>query len=212
MEPSQVNITRNTGPSFAWLDANLWQDAAWRAITFARFWAKVKRADAKDCWTWTGQTNGRGYGQFYVIRLRRVRAHRFSWLMSRGEIPAGLEVCHRCDNTRCVNPDHLFLGTHRDNHLDSVRKGRKRAWGLQKLNAEQVQTIRARCAAGERQADVGRDFGIARNTVSGIVRWQSWRHLSLVPDGRSASGTGGGPLVRRASTGGACVRSVTWRG
>jgi hypothetical protein len=126
---------------------------------------------------WTGSTNGRGYGLFAIQGRARTMAHRFAWLMSRGDIPAGLEVCHRCDVTGCVNPDHLFLGTRRDNHLDSVRKGRKRAWGLQKLNAEQVLTIRARCAQGELQRVVGAAFGISRNHVSSIVNRTSWAHL-----------------------------------
>jgi hypothetical protein len=104
-------------------------------------------------------------------------AHRFSWWASRGAIPEGMEVCHRCDNTVCVNPDHLFLGTRRENHLDSVRKGRKRAWGLQKLNELQVRQIRARAANGELQYRLAREFGIARNTVSGIVNRKSWAHL-----------------------------------
>jgi hypothetical protein len=105
-------------------------------------------------------------------------AHRFAWLASRGDIPAGMEVCHRCDVTRCVNPDHLFLGTQRDNHLDSVRKGRKRAWGRQRLNAGQVTEIRERIAAGERHVAIAADYGIARNTVSQIATGKVWAHLS----------------------------------
>jgi len=174
--PSQVIITPNITPSFAWQNDNLWQDPSRRATIFASFWAKVNRSHAKDCWLWQGYTNNHGYGVFSVIG-HRTRAHRFAWLASRGEIPAGMEVCHHCDVTRCVNPDHLFLGTQRDNHLDSVRKGRKRAWGLQKLNAEQVREIRRRAALGESQRSVGRAFGVARNTVSQIVNGRTWAHL-----------------------------------
>jgi hypothetical protein len=184
-----VNITPNLGTTYAWQNANLWQDASRRAAILARFWAAVQRPDAKACWVWTGSTNSRGYGLFLLIGRTRVRAHRLTWLLSRGEIPAGMEVCHSCDNTLCVNPDHLFLGTHRDNHLDSVRKGRKRAWGLQKLNAAQVVEIRARCAAGERQKDVGRAFGIARNTVSGIVNRKTWSHLYETADTSDSAGS-----------------------
>lgn len=182
-----VNITLSTRPTYAWQNANLWQDGIQRASIFARFWSHVNRADAKACWLWTGGDNGRGYGMFAPFSAIRVPAHKFAWIASRGEVPPGLEVCHKCDVTRCVNPDHLFLGTHQDNHLDSVRKGRKRAWGLQKLNAQQVREIRARVAAGELQYRVAREFGVAKNTVSGIVRRQSWAHLdSAVGDAAAA--------------------------
>lgn len=186
--PPVVNITLSIPPAFAWQSAKWWQDPERRATIFARFWSRVNRGESEACWTWTGATNGRGYGSFNVVTAKpqlSVRAHRFAWLMSRGEIPAGLEVCHRCDNTRCVNPGHLFLGTHQENHLDAVRKGRKRAWGLQKLDARQVLEIRARCAAGALQKDVARAFGISRNHVSSIVHRTSWAHL---PASDSATG------------------------
>jgi hypothetical protein len=176
-----VNITLIGGHSYAWQNAKLWQDPERRAAMFAQFWTKVHRPDAKACWDWLGALYTHGYGIFsfkHDGRNIRVRAHRFAWLASRGEIPAGYEVCHRCDNTACVNPDHLFLGTHRENHLDSVRKGRKRVWGIQKLNAEQVYAIRARVAAGELQKDVAKAFGVSRNNVCGIVHRKSWQHLA----------------------------------
>jgi hypothetical protein len=181
-----LNITLSTGRTYAWQNANLWQDANQRASMFARFWAKVQRADAKACWLWTGGGNGRGYGLFCIgIGHVRVPAHKFAWLASRGDIPDGLEVCHRCDVTRCVNPDHLFLGTHQENHLDSVRKGRKKAWGLQKLNADQVLEIRARVASGrERHKDIAADYGIARHSVGQIANRTTWAHL---PDGFAAA-------------------------
>jgi hypothetical protein len=175
-----VNITLSTGPTYAWQNAKLWQDANQRASIFAQFWSKVQRADAKACWLWTGHVSDRGYGIFWLPLgpdAQRVRAHRFAWIASRGDIPDGLEVCHRCDVTRCVNPDHLFLGTRLDNHLDSVRKGRKRAWGLQKLNAAQVHDIRARAATGELHRLIAADYGVSRNTVSQIATRTTWAHL-----------------------------------
>ncbi len=108
----------------------------------------------------------------------RTRAHVFAWEQAHGQrVPRGFVVMHTCDNPRCVNPDHLRLGTQRDNILDSIRKGRYNAFGRQKLNAEQVREIRARAATGERQKDIAASFGIARHSVSGIVLRKSWAHL-----------------------------------
>lgn len=107
-----------------------------------------------------------------------IRAHRLAWELTNGPIPAGLNVLHKCDNPRCVNPEHLFLGTQRDNILDSINKGRYNAFGIQKLNAAQVLEIRALAKRGVRQKDIAKQFGIARNTVSGIVNRVCWKHLA----------------------------------
>jgi hypothetical protein len=75
------------------------------------------------CWVWSGATNRKGYG-VYIFRGKYVGAHRVAWTLFRGPIPDGLFVLHRCDNPPCLNPDHLFLGTHNDNMIDMVLKGR----------------------------------------------------------------------------------------
>jgi len=78
------------------------------------------------CWEWTGCLDKKGYGQFYYKGKHR-RAHRVSWALKYGEIPPSeLFACHKCDNPKCVNPDHLFLGTQSDNMKDMSRKGRVR--------------------------------------------------------------------------------------
>ena len=88
-----------------------------------RFWSKVKKT--RSCWLWTGSTRGvPAYGQYAWSHDRPMRAHRAAWLLVYGKLDDDALVLHRCDNRLCVRPSHLFLGTHRDNTQDMMRKGR----------------------------------------------------------------------------------------
>lgn len=89
-----------------------------------RFWKFVIIRD-NGCWGWSG-SKSRGYGQISTRRGRSpAKAHRVSWFIHNGEpIPNGMSICHTCDNPECTNPEHLFLGTHRDNMMDAHKKGR----------------------------------------------------------------------------------------
>ena len=139
----------------------------------ARFWAKV--APSGDCWLWQGATFPRnGYGSFSVAAGKPRGhqaphyAHRVAWELANGAIPAGQHVLHSCDVPACVNPAHLFLGTHRNNMEDAARKGRlhvSRPNG-RTVSDESVSQIRALAASGVRRADLARQFGVSKTFVT----------------------------------------------
>jgi hypothetical protein len=100
------------------------------------------------CWLWLGSVSSGGYGQL-KIGGKLHRAHRLAWIVFRGPIPAGMMVCHRCDVPLCVNPDHLFVGTARDNFRDCLAKGRAGNWyGLAVARSKQRQSIGTHCRYG----------------------------------------------------------------
>lgn len=143
-----------------------------------RFWARVSK-DADGCWRIAGvPANKAGHVLIVTPQGFRAYAHRISWYLAFGRIPKGQSVLHKCDVPCCVNPAHLFLGSQRDNMLDAVHKGRKNCFGKQKLNAAQVQEIRALAEQGVLQREIAERFGIRRNSVSTIVNRKSWKHVS----------------------------------
>ncbi len=97
---------------------------AFQESDLKRFWPKVERSDG--CWLWKAGKNLQGYGMICMKKhgMTHLSAHKFSWLLHHGPIPIGLCVLHKCDTPACVNPDHLWLGTHKDNSEDMVIKGR----------------------------------------------------------------------------------------
>ena len=87
-----------------------------------KFWSLVDKT--QSCWEWTRSTGSHGYGQYYVEPSKPLAAHRYAWTATFGKIPDGLFVLHKCDNKKCVRPDHLFLGTQKENMRDMCNKGR----------------------------------------------------------------------------------------
>lgn len=158
-----------------------------RKSLLERFMEYVKKGSG--CWEWQGAKARSGYGQFhYWVNggWKGHRAHRVMWEITNGPIPTGMVVCHKCDNPPCVRPDHLFLGTHRDNTLDSLAKGRAcisnckpqrgERNGSAKLNDHIVGAIRlAREAHGYTFKVLSDMFGISPSQIANIIHRRSWK-------------------------------------
>ncbi len=161
-----------------------------------RFWKNVHRASGDACWEWKATRKmhtacsargGTGYGHFMVSDAKRVQAHRYSYELHFGPIPEGMFVMHKCDNPPCVRPDHLELGTPKDNMQDAIRKGRNSRGpehGLKavagrrtpraptprrpeyfRLNPESIAAVAADYRAGLRRTALARKHGMGRSTV-----------------------------------------------
>lgn len=143
-----------------------------------RFEMKVKFDPVTGCHVWNGSISTQGYGRFAWAGKAR-QAHRMAWIFYNGEIPDGLCILHRCDNRRCVNPDHLFLGTYLDNVRDMLAKGRHvhfvgEATPSAKLTREAVAEIRA---SREPHVIVAAAYGVTPETVSHVRRHLTWRYV-----------------------------------
>ena len=141
-----------------------------------RFWSKVDKSG--DCWLWTGYRMSDGYGTIDIDN-RMVLTHRYSYELHNGSIPNGMCVCHTCDNPACVNPAHLWLGTHTDNMRDMVRKGRRNmVRGRAKLTESQVTEMRRKHARGGiTYVTLSVEYGIDRTTVGNLIRRETWTDI-----------------------------------
>ncbi len=146
----------------------------------ARFWPKINRQAANGCWEWLACTNPYGYGKFKIKGQYRL-AHRLSWQIHYGTIPDKMCILHKCDNRKCVNPVHLFLGTRSDNTNDRHTKGRSARGsqnGRAKLTEDQVLCIKRLLAHDTSRQKLALKFKVGINAIDKIARGRTWKHLS----------------------------------
>lgn len=155
---------------------------AWNHNHSPRFWAKVEYDTNGGCWLYSGAQESRGYGAFNPTGKHQMKAHRYAWAVTRGDIPPGMLVCHKCDVRACVNPAHLFLGTSADNNRDMIAKGRGRTprgseCSRALINEGDVLEIRRLRAAGVSARDLAARYRLDRTYVDRIVRGGAWKHV-----------------------------------
>lgn len=155
-----------------------------KKTTKERFLANVNKTNT--CWLWTGYTINTGYGSMRV-NSKPTLAHRLSYSLFRGDLDPSILVLHKCDNRRCVNPKHLFLGTHLDNALDREKKGRgNQRKGEEarstKLTKKQVEEIIKKYVPGKNSVDRGysmyrlaKEYGVSQMSIWGIIHKTTWR-------------------------------------
>lgn len=143
-----------------------------------RFWENVNQNASNECWEWTGSKLSAGYGMLYIGNQMKL-AHRYSYELHNGAIPQGMFCCHHCDNPSCVNPAHLFLGTHNDNMADMKSKGRqKHGNGKAKVTEAQVLEIRQKYARGGiTHRELAAIYGVNREAISNIIQRKNWPHV-----------------------------------
>ncbi|MDE2103786.1 MAG: HNH endonuclease [Patescibacteria group bacterium] len=151
------------------------------------FWARVDSSGGQDaCWPWIPPYQvGLGYGRLKLPNGMLVLAHRLAYFLETGTDPQDWMVCHRCDNPRCCNPAHLFLGDHQTNMADMRAKGRARAPEQHgsanpqaKLSERDVGVIRSQIAAGHTNCDIAKRYSVTHQLISRIRRGEIWTHVS----------------------------------
>lgn len=151
-----------------------------------RFWSKVEQGGRPDsCWEWFGEIDPYGYGKFWAGG-KNWRAHRASVVIAtRKPIPEGGQVCHHCDNKRCVRPTHLYVGSHADNMRDRDERNLTAVGerhGCAKLTDAQVLEIRELRGTYPSRV-IAERFGVTQDTINSILAFRTWRHIgSAMPE------------------------------
>ncbi len=149
----------------------------------ANFWRRVNIKGLVDCWEFTGGLFESGYGQVSDGNRKPVRAHRYAWEIVQGPIPKGKYVLHKCDNRKCVNPNHLYIGTHADNMRDREKRNPRsqakgEAHGFAKLTDVQVREIRELLSGALSLRKIASKFGVTNVAIWQIKHRKTWTHVT----------------------------------
>lgn len=146
-----------------------------------RFESQFIRIPESGCWVWTGSNKNKfGHGAFKLgnRKSKVLYAHRMAWELYVGPIPLGLMVLHRCDCPCCVNPHHLFLGTHSDNMNDMVSKGRNiKGSSSPQAKINESIALKIKSMRGTPTKEIAFIFGISRQSVADIIYGRTWKHV-----------------------------------
>lgn len=148
-----------------------------------------KHVIRKDgCWDWKGPKDKGGYPVMSCrAGIGSDRGHRSSWVIHNGKIPEKMFVCHKCDNPICTNPEHLWLGTHKENNDDKISKGRAKYKSppimkgssnpSSRLSEEQITEIKLLIGKGLTSRDIGKQYGVSKTTILRIKTGETWKHI-----------------------------------
>jgi len=150
-----------------------------------RFETKYRINNKTQCWEWIGAFYGSGYGNIMLENGKITGSHRASWLIHKGKIPLNHNICHKCDNKKCVNPEHLFIGTQKDNLHDMSKKGRRRSntpIGIHNINAklvdEKVREIRNKYVPYIYTLQMLADeYNVSKRLIYMVISNKIWKHV-----------------------------------
>lgn len=152
-----------------------------------RFWKYVNKRENDECWEWVGSVDSKGYGKILdeggAKNGKLLAAHRVSYMIHYGNIPNGLYVCHKCDNKKCINPNHLFLGTAKDNTQDMINKNRlpdrrgENSSNHKLSNDNVIEIKRLLKNKSESISSIANKFGVGYNVIWYIAAGKTWKNV-----------------------------------
>ena len=136
----------------------------------------VRIDEQTGCWIWTLSLTQPGYGQLGV-NGKIKRTHRLSYELFKGPIPQGMFVCHHCDNRACLNPQHLFVGTSKENTRDMILKNRQKKPGGRKFTREDINHFRSEAANGVSRIELCETYHVSYKQLSRIINYRDWKNV-----------------------------------